>query len=238
MKWDNHEKVGQKILKEEKNMKILIAVPCMDTLPVPFVSSLYAMDKPEGTDICFKTGSLVYDARNLLCLKAINEKYDYVLWLDSDMTFQNDLLMNLMKDLDYPHIQMVSGLYVKRTYPTVPVVYKTIKPPTKDPSGNVIMNLREFVDYPEDSLFCIDGCGFGCVLMSTDLIKNVWDTFGPAFSPLPWCGEDVSFCYRVNQLTEHKRYSGHIWCDSRIKCGHIGTFLFTDQMLKRGEKHD
>lgn len=218
-------------------MSIMIAIPCMGTMPVQFTESLLNLEKPEGTKVCFKSSSLIYDARNLLSLTAIEQKFDYVMWFDSDMTFHPLTLMHLLEDMNHPNIEMVTGLYVKRTFPTKPVIYKQVRPPEPNLQGIPQININEYMDYPRDQMFCIEGCGFGCVLTSVKLLKDVWDKFGPPFSPLPWAGEDVSFCYRVNQLKQEENiYSGYIWCDSRVKCGHIGSFLFTEDLLKRGEE--
>lgn len=219
-------------------MSIMIAIPCMDAVPVKFTESLLNIEKPEGTKVCFKASSLVYDARNLLSLTAIENKFDYIMWMDSDMTFQPDTITRLMEDMRHPHIYMVSGLYVKRTFPVKPVIYEHVQPPVPNEQGIPQIQVNEYMDYPKNQMFTIEGCGFGCVMMSVDLIKRVWDKFGPPFTPFPWAGEDISFCYRVNELLKDDNlYSGHIWCDSRIKCGHIGQFNFTEDMLKRGDEH-
>lgn len=220
--------------------KILIAIPCMGTMPVQFVESLLNLQKPEGTKVCFKAGSLIYDARNLIALKAIQEEYDYVLWLDSDMTFPPDTLTRLLEDFTQPGVEMVTGLYVKRTMPVLPVIYDELDNPTKDADGHMIGHLHEYESYPENTLFTVKGCGFGCVLTSVQLLKRVWDNFGPAFSPMPWFGEDISFCRRVNMLYdddyEERGIRRSILCDSRIKCGHIGNFLYTEELFKRSVK--
>ena len=216
-------------------MSIMIAVPCMGSTPIQFTESLLNLEKPEGTKVCTKSSSLIYDARNLLSLTAIENKFDYIMWMDSDMTFPPDTITRLLEDMNDPLYKpsMVTGLYVKRTFPVKPVIYEKVSPPEPDENGVLKINMNEYMNYPKDSRFPVEGCGFGCVLTPVSLIKQVWDKFGPAFSPLPWAGEDVSFCYRVNQML--KDTDAHIYCDSRVKCGHIGQFLFTEDLLKRGE---
>lgn len=215
-------------------MKILIAVPCMDMIPRPFVETILSMDKPEGTDIRFLPNSLVYDARNLLSLQAMEAGYDWVMWLDSDMIVPKDTLPRLLQDAEKTGTSMISGLYVQRTYPTTPVIYRRIHPPKADADGHLLKQIDPYMQYPEKELFRIAGCGFGCVLTSVPLLEEVWNTFGPAFNPLPWAGEDVSFCYRVSLLKTWERRN--IWCDSSINCGHVGQFVYTDALLKKGER--
>ena len=213
-------------------MKTLIAIPCMDTIPVGFMQSILYLNKPEGTSVCFKPNSLVYDSRNILSLTAIKEGYDRVLWLDSDMTFSPDMLVNLHEDMDKLGADMVTGLYVKRRSPVVPVIYDELEEPTLSPDNRVEKHISEYTDYPRDAVFPVMGCGFGCCMTSVKLLKEVWDKYGPAFMPYPWAGEDISFCHRVNQL-------GHvIWCDSTIKCRHIGTYIYTDLLLQHGGDKD
>lgn len=209
-------------------MKTLIAIPCMDTIPVGFMQSILYLNKPEGTSVCFRPNSLVYDSRNILSLTAIEQKYDRVLWLDSDMMFSSDALIHLHEDMDRLGADMVTGLYVKRHQPVVPVIYDELEEPTLSPDNKVTKHIHEFIDFPRDAIFPVRGCGFGCVMTSVKLLKEVWDKFGPAFHPYPWAGEDISFCHRVNLLGKS------IWCDSTVKCGHVGTYVYTDNLLKYG----
>ena len=206
-------------------MKTLIAIPCMDTLPVDFVKSLLYMNKGDNPTVYFKPNSLVYDSRNLLSLYAIENGFDNVLWLDSDMMFPP----NILTRLEAYGMDMVTGLYVKRHEPVHPVLYDELEEPQRDDTGRLVGNIHPYLNYPKNSFFPVKGCGFGCVLTSTKLLKEVWDKFGPAFNPFPWAGEDISFCHRVNLL-------GHtIYCDSSVSCGHIGSFIYTENLLKRGD---
>ena len=84
-------------------MKVMIAVPCMDTVPAVFTECLVGLMKPEGTVLVTARSSLIYDARNLLAKMAIDKGFDRILWLDSDMVFGNDLLLRLMNDMDGKH---------------------------------------------------------------------------------------------------------------------------------------
>lgn len=203
-------------------MKTLIAVPCMDTMPTGFVQSLLYLEKGNDVAVSFKANSLVYDSRNLLSLSAIEENFDRVMWIDSDMMFTKDAMRMLMEDMDTLEADMVTGVYFKRRSPFTPVIFDELDEPGVDDNGKPVAHVHEYADYPHNSVFPVKGCGFGFVLTSTKLLKHVWEEYGPAFSPYPWGGEDISFCHRVNQLG----YT--IWCDSNVSCGHIGTFVYTE----------
>ena len=210
-------------------MKTLIAIPCMDTVPVGFAQSLVYLQKGENVSVLFKPNSLVYDSRNLISLTAIENGFDRVMWLDSDMMFQPDTLQILHNDMDNLECDMVTGLYFKRYTPVEPVLYETIKEPIRNDDGKLIKNITPYTNYPRNRIFPVDGCGFGVVLTSVRLLQHVWDTYGPAFTPYPWAGEDISFCHRVNQL------GYQIWCDSNVSCGHIGNYVFTEKDMRRSD---
>ena len=201
--------------------KTMLAIPCMDTVPVGFMQSILYLDKPPGTSACFNANSLVYDSRNLLSLQAIESGFDRVLWLDSDMTFKPDTLTRLSATMDKLECHMVTGVYVKRRPPFTPVLYSELSEPHRLPNGSLSSSITPYTDYPQSQPFTAAGCGFGCVMTSVRLLKRIWDKFGPAFNPLPWCGEDIAFCHRVNLLGEE------VWCDPSVQCGHIGTYIYT-----------
>lgn len=212
-------------------MKTMIAIPCMDTMPVGFVQSLLWLEKGENVSVLFKPNSLIYDARNLISLTAIENNFDRVMWFDSDMMFQPDTMKKLHRDMDELNADMVTGLYFKRTGEHVPVIYDELELPGEDDTGHPVKRIHEYINYPQDEIFPVRGCGFGCVMTSTKLLQDVWANFGPAFAPFPWAGEDIAFCHRVNEL------GYQIYCDSTISCGHIGTFVYTEDSFKRGDKH-
>lgn len=209
-------------------MKLMIAIPCMDMMHVRSAEAIYNLRKPDNTDVVFLPGSLIYDSRNLLSLRAMQENYDYVLWVDSDMICHPGSLMTLLDDMNTHNTRMISGLYVKRKIPSEPVIYERVREPITDKDGHIVRDIHAYTNYPKDDVFNVEGCGFGFVLTDTSLLKNVWDKFGPAFSPFPWAGEDISFCYRVNLLGDQ------IMCDSRVRLGHVGSMIYTDQFLNHG----
>ena len=210
-------------------MKTLIAIPCMDTIPVGFAESLIYLRKGQNVSVMFKPNSLVYDSRNLISLTAIENKFDRVMWFDSDMMFQPDTMEKLSCLMDKKDCDMATGLYFKRTLQTEPVLYKEISEPKRDSTGRLARQIEAYTNYPKDGVFRVAGCGFGCVMTTTQLLKDVWKFFGPAFTPYDWASEDISFCYRVGKL------GYDIYCDSSISCGHIGTYVYTDKDMKRGD---
>lgn len=196
--------------------KILIAVPCMDLVQASFAQSLASLNKVGRCAVAFNACSLIYDSRNKLAAKAMKDEFDYVLWLDSDMVFSPDILEKLIAD----DKDMVSGLYFRRTSPYTPVIFKD----SKLEDGRLVWT--DYTDYPKDELFKVAGAGFGCVLMKTDMIFDMIGKYGDWFTPLYSSGEDLSFCYRAREL------GYEIWCDSRIKCGHMSHQMITEDFYE------
>lgn len=200
-------------------MKTLIAIPCMDMVHTPFMKSLLGLDRVGDTRFAISCSSLIYDARNTLAKQAVTENYDRVLWLDSDMDFNPDLLKMLSKDMDEGR-DLVSGIYFKRRAPVKPVIYKEVG--YFHHEDEVTPIAVSYEDYPRDSIFPIEGCGFGGCLVSADLIKKVADKYGLPFSPIMGFGEDLSFCMRA------KTIGAEMFCDSSVKLGHVGLGTITE----------
>lgn len=204
------------------DMKTLIAIPAMSMCPVPFAYSLATLRRDCPSKISIISGAAVHEARNALAIEAIDNGCDRVLWLDSDMVFDDDLMIRLGEDLDAGW-DMVCGIYFKRRLPITPVIYSDID----ETSGGT----ETYKEYPRDSLFPIAGCGFGAVMTTTALLKEVADAYDTLpFTPMPKLSEDLSFCMRAKNL------GAKIGCDSRIKVGHVGQITFGEQMYHRSEK--
>lgn len=200
-------------------MKTLIAIPCMDMVQTRFMFSCLRLQTYDDVEFSLTESSLIYDARNQLARKAAEEGFDRVLWLDSDMVFNPDLFERLSKRLDAGY-EMVSGLYFKRKQPICPVLYKECGAFEKD--GKHTVYATTYDDYPKDSLFEIAACGFGGVMMTTDLLNRVAMQFGLPFSPILGFGEDLSFCCKVARL------GVKMFCDSSVKMGHVGYKTFDE----------
>lgn len=201
-------------------MRTLIAIPCMDMVHTIFMKSLLGMRKVPGTAYALSCSSLVYDARNSLVTQAIEENFDRILWLDSDMDLPPDLMTTLAADMDEGR-DMVSGLYIRRREPVEPTIFKECCY-YEGTNGIPEPHADVYLDYPQDQIFEIAACGFGGTMMSVAMAKRVKEEFGVPFSPLIGFGEDISFCMRAREL------GYKIWCDSRPKIGHVGFWTVTE----------
>ena len=212
-------------------MRTLIAIPCMDMVHTIFMKSLLSMDKVGEYSFGISASSLVYDARNGLAKKAVSEGYDRVLWLDSDMDFAPDLMKRLSARLDEGR-ELVSALYFTRKAPVKPNIFISCGYYHDKDTDEVTPAAVNYWEYPKDDIFPIAACGFGGVMMTTDLINRIGEKFGLPFSPILGFGEDLSFCSRAADL------GVEMFCDSSIKMGHVGLGTITEDIyLAQGGKH-
>mgnify|MGYP002623956240 CR=1 FL=1 len=202
-------------------MKTLIGVPCMDQVSTSFMNALVGLEPVGEVELFIVTSSLIYDARNEICKKAVDGGYDRILWLDSDMVFPSNLLERLSKRMDEGY-DFVSGLYFTRKKPILPTIFNEIKMEEDEENHKKVAKIRAYMDYPRDSIFEIEACGFGCVMMKTSLAEGVTKNFGLPFSPVLGFGEDISFCMRATKLGKK------LYCDSGIKLGHVGYTVITE----------
>lgn len=212
-------------------MKTLICLPCMDMVHTEFMKSLLGMRRPGETKFTISQSSLIYDARNGMARRAVREGFDRVLWLDSDMSFEPDLMERLSARLDEGR-EYVSALYFTRKAPVRPVLYKECGYYEME-DGAVSPRAVWYDDYPRDDIFKVEATGFGGVMMTVDLIKRVGEKFGLPFAPMLGFGEDLSFCGRVSQV------GGEMWVDSTIKMGHVGLGTITESVYlsQKGEEN-
>ena len=204
--------------------KILIAVPCMDQLPAQFAHSLATLTSYGVEDtkisIWFNLGSLIYTSRDQIAKKALLDEADLVMWFDSDMVFNPDTLQKMLKLIDEGH-DMVTGIYYRRTPPFSAVGFKTMEL-NEEGTAFTWEDLTEIPDEP----FEVGACGFGCVLMKTEIFVSVFAKFGLMFTPIANCGEDIAFCWRARQC------GYKIIADPSIKLGHVGHTVITEDFFK------
>ena len=188
-------------------MKLLIAVPAHDQIHTRFVESLVGLLQrlhADGVtaDVKFIAGTLVYVARDRLAAHAVQNGYTHVLWLDADMVFDDELLY----DLQFAHKDFVSGIAVSRRSPYVGCLFSDLS------------RIQRVERIPNDT-FRVQGCGFACVLIKTDILRAVREKYNTCFLPTSDLGEDLAFCRRATDC------GFSIWAEPGAKVGHIGQLV-------------
>lgn len=206
-------------------MRTFVAMPCMDMVQTAFMDALLHLLPTGDVEYGITCSSLIYNARNLLAKRAVDGGFDRILFLDSDMVFMPTLLQELSADMDEGR-EFVTGLAFKRKNPVTPTIYKETGY-TKE-GKELIPYALPMTEYPRNSIFEVKATGLACSMISTDLIMKVFNEFGAPFSPQPGFGEDLSFCIRCEKI------GVPIYCDSRVKVGHIAQTVVTEDFYDKG----
>lgn len=199
--------------------KVLVAMPNIGGIPPKTVASLYQLLKAMKLPaVAFIESSLVYDARNSAIEQAVNEGFEEILFIDSDLIFPDDAYEKL-EALDS---DIATGVYYKRAGDHSPVVYREVKPSTDTESAEA----KFFETIPEGT-FSVEGCGMGMCLIQIEAIKKIYNNGCKLpFEPFDGLGEDLAFCYRARQI------GLTIKANSYIPLGHIGTAIYTKENYK------
>lgn len=186
---------------------ILIAVPTNKYIEPETMKSIYDLEVPDGykTHFQFFYGYQIDQIRNLIADWA--KHYDYLFSVDSDITFKPDTLKRLLKH----NRDVVSGLYIQRK-----------------PGQHILELYRDGNNIPYNDikglgLIEVDGCGFGCVLINSNVIRNIEYPhffYRSAIDHQNTISEDTYFCMKA------KNKGFKIWADTNILCEHIGTTKF------------
>ena len=193
-------------------MKILLGMPCVREIPTKTVISLLQTVQKGVVDPMIVEGSLIYDARDAIAKYAVDNGYDYVLYVDSDMVFSSDDLKRLVAhDAD-----IVSGRYVTRRGENKNVIYKKIITRRQFPYRAP----RLVTDDATTGYAPVSACGFGFCLVKTSVIKSMLKRYKSLFEPFKGVGEDIAFCLRAQKC------GYEIFTDRDVVLGHIGETVY------------
>lgn len=203
----------------DKNVSILVCCPTSTQINVQTVACIQSL----GLPTIYVSDSLVYQAREIAVDTCIKNKYDYLLFIDSDIIFTiedfNKLISNISKTNG-----IISGLYFGRKGNHEPVIYSKVSERKYDKYGNIIKNsYTQIENNINNELINIEGCGMGFCLIPCDILKKVISKYHVCFEPMNGLGEDLSFCKRVTNVNYN------IVCDTKIKVGHIGEYIYTEK---------
>lgn len=195
------------------NKSILIAIPTQKYIETDTITSLFNMQRPKKTHLhleCFH-GYRIDQTRNAICEMAINFMFDHVFFVDSDIVLPTNTLVKLLE-----HEQdIISGVYIRKTpNECTPEIFIE-----KDGKSEHIHPVHLY----GNDIFEIVGCGFGCALVSTDVIKEIGYPQFEYRLAQKWedtISEDIDFCIKAKD----KGYK--IYCDPTIKCKHKGLIDF------------
>jgi hypothetical protein len=148
---------------EVKPLKLSILVPTRDTVHSQFaycLTQLYNLTREAGIDayLFFDSSTILLNQRNNLVKKAKEVNSDYILWLDSDMTYPATTALRLLEH----NKDIVACNYSKRTKPLKTVAYTNLN------------NWDSWVPMEaQNELVKVEGVGMGCMLMKLDIFEKL-----------------------------------------------------------------
>ena len=197
--------------------RTLIAVPCLDWVYTEFFRAFVDMvGTAENVALSVVRNTLIYNARNMIAREAVENGFDRVLWIDSDVIVQHDTMQRLAADME-TGLDFVTGIYYQRKKEARPVVYRRLWWNVSE--GEADAGALHCDEIPA-GLFEVAGAGFGCCMTSGKLLRTLVEKIGAPFTPLIGVSEDLSFCLRARQA------GFRLWADGRIQCGHYGGYTY------------
>lgn len=228
-------------------MRILVGTPTYNgQLTTPYTSSLLGLSKLLGNKMEWATtnGTLIAFARNALASRVLEEDFSHLLFIDSDVSFQPEIVQRLI-EFDQ---QIVGAVYPQRTIDqqrffhqarsrgdansawatslSFPMTLETPHVSRGDfyraetiPAGLMLIK-REALekirqDYPDLYRSAADS------YYQSQGLKNVLQCFDPVYEQNGVAiGEDLSFCRRWRDK------GGELWTIFDDTVGHFGPFLF------------
>ena len=159
-------------------------------------------------------GTLIASQRMELARQALEEKADYLLWLDSDMRFPRETIGHLMLR-DKP---IVAANYATRRMPVKPVAMM-------DNDGEIG---RVYTAPDSEGLQPVDYIGMGVMMVKREVFEKVeapWFAIPYSTVGQHYIGEDVFFCRKAREAG----YEVLVDHDLSHQVKHVGTFEYSHE---------
>lgn len=159
-------------------------------------------------------GTLIASQRMELARQALEEKADYLLWLDSDMRFPRETVGHLMLR-DKP---IVAANYATRRMPVKPVAMM-------DNDGEIG---RVYTAPDSEGLQPVDYIGMGVMMVKREVFEKVeapWFAIPYSTVGQHYIGEDVFFCRKAREAG----YEVLVDHDLSHQVKHVGTFEYSHE---------
>lgn len=202
-------------------VKVLIAVPTAEfARRADFYDYFNSIEKPEGTLATFAHGQSPARNRNIMIEQALQHDATHILFLDDDVAVKPDILKRLLAhDKD-----IVSGLYLHRNFPHLPLIFDQAFPDGKC--------RYTFLHDNREGLIEVVATGLGACLIKTDVFRKMerpWITLGELEKD-HWC-DDIAFFLRAGKM------GYKIYVDLEVPVGHMMTAIIWPNRDKDGKWH-
>lgn len=215
---EQNQNANQSYMKGTKQTmkKILVAIPTAKYIEVETFKSIWDMDVPDDYEVDFQFfyGYEIGGVRNCATAWALNNGFDFLFFVDSDIVLPKNTLTNLLSaDKD-----IISGVYIQRKSDMqVPEIYMWT-----EGNGSTNIPLPLLLN---NGIVEVVGVGMGCCLINVNVLKE-WPQPHFVYTCNKFPGdkggmsEDVFFCRKAREL------GFKVWCDTSLKCDHKGSTFF------------
>ncbi len=211
------------------NKDVSIAVPVAQLVEPVVLQSMMglvnfaALNGIKIVDIGVTKGQLIDDARNGLAETFLATSTEWLFWMDSDMTFPKETLVELFKVAEEKKAKMVTGVYYQRKMNNFPVLWSR---GSETESGQIsgMENTRAktnkyvgafmFPHPDKKEPFKAHAAGFGCVLVHRsvfEVMNRPWFVTKPGVH-----SEDFYF------FVEAQEMGFELWVAPTLDLGHLG----------------
>lgn len=231
-------------MKKLSDLKIGIGIPSPDTVNPDFaignLSEIVAYTKKHVTEnvfIRFQRGVRTDKNRNAILKDFLEEKVDFILWLDADMIFPADIAERYIVDhrnIEKADFDVIGCLYFKRSHPYSPIGY--VK--SDDPLHPFRPMLPQRIE--KGKIYHCDGLGFGGMMVNARVYegmgKSKWMVYGKNFH-IPeemkhQLTHDLEFCKEVAKRNFTIKLHGS------VRPGHIGEMIITEKDYIEMEEYE
>jgi hypothetical protein len=196
--------------------RVLLGVASAGKPTAPFIESLARLKLPLNVASLKRSvaiGNYIPGQRELIMSDAVDEGYDYLLFVDDDVVLPEDALEKLVATAEAdPRTAVVGALYYSRDSA------RPITVADWDSRDTSSAHIPAFSSWSTDP---VDGIGFGCALLRVSVAKELGAPYFPAHIYIErearrvrQCDEDYLYCERV-------RKAGYVVrLDARVRCPH------------------
>lgn len=196
------------------NPLIAIAVPTWGKVTIAWASAFRHLAGPLGSncvELAPVIGQPIDKARNALMQMAIDTGADFVFFLGDDTIPQGDAILKLLQRMrDNPEIDMVTGVYWTKGWPTSPYIWRG-------------MQRGPYLDWKYGEFFEVDFAGCDCLLVR---LSPEMKALGPTWFSLDWAWDDDAPMPQLLATEDFYFYTKareaglKVWCDTLVQCIH------------------
>lgn len=156
---------------EKVQQRILIGIPATGLVRIEWVMGRYGQvvpcnwsssDMVQFLDQYSPLGFMVADARNLVATRAVEQDFEWVLFIDHDTIPPPHMVLTFNEYMLSGDVAVVSGLYFTKGVPSEPLIYR----------GN---GTSYYQNWKFGDKVWVDGVPMGCTLINVSLLKVMYE---------------------------------------------------------------